>query len=318
MSGKIQIKKWTREKCLELIEAVKTRGSAKVAKEEGYKDGNSLMRNLRSYSKRFGLLDEYKQMMNIRPHGNSKWTREKCLEVIEAVKNRGSTEVAKEEGYKNVESFMGNLKSYSEKFGVGDIYSETIGKEIKWTRERCLELIEAVRTRGSTEVAKEEGYKNVGSLMGNLKSYSEKFGVGDIYSETIGRKLKWTREKCLEVIEAVEDQGFDAVARERNFKDAHSLMCNLKDYSKRFGLLDDYNKMMNTQRKDKSAKWTREKCLEVIEAVEDQGFNEVAKNLGYTHKSSLRRGLRCASIRFGLLSEYESLLNKNGSSSDEK
>ena len=247
-----------------------------------------------------------------------KWTREKCLELIEAVKTRGSAKVAKEEGYKNIESFMGNLKSYSEKFGVGDIYSETIGKEIKWTRERCLELIEAVRTRGSTEVAKEEGYKNVGSLMGNLKSYSEKFGVGDIYSETIGRKLKWTREKCLEVIEAVEDQGFDAVARERNFKDAHSLMCNLKDYSKRFGLLDDYNKMMNTQRKDKSAKWTRERCLELIEAVRTRGFTEVAREMGYANKASLQKCLKDSSIRFGLLSEYESLLNKNGSSSDEK
>ena len=70
--------------------------------------------------------------------------------------------------------------------------------------------------------------------------------------------------------------------------------------------------------KNTNKKWTREKCLELIEAVKANGFNEVARNLGYTHKSSLRRGLRCASIRFGLLSEYESLLNKNGSSSDEK
>ena len=38
----------------------------------------------------------------------------------------------------------------------------------------------------------------------------------------------------------------------------------------------------------RNVKWTREKCL------------------------------KDSSIRFGLLSEYESLLNKNGSSSDEK
>ena len=127
---------------------------------------------------------------------------------------------------------------------------------------------------------------------------------------------KWTREKCLELIEAVEDQGFNKAAREFGYENTTSFTTNLRSYSKRFGLLDDYNKMMNTRRKDKYTKWTREKCLELIEAVKANGFNEVARNLGYTHKSSLRRGLRCASIKYELLSEYESLLNKHASSDE--
>ena len=117
---------WTKELCIKLINDVKNHGSAEVARELGYKNSRSLMASLYSYSKSFGVIDIYDEMI-----GNKKWTKELCIKLINDVKNRGFTEVAREIGYKNSMSLMASLRNRSERFGVIDIYDEMIGRKGK-------------------------------------------------------------------------------------------------------------------------------------------------------------------------------------------
>ena len=173
---------WTKDRCLKLINDVKNHGSTEVARAEGYKDSTSLRAILKSYSERFGVLDIYDEMI-----GKTEWTKDRCLKLINDVKDRGSAEVAREEGYKDSRAFINKLRIYSDRFGVRDVYEEMIGKK-KWTKERCIKLINDVKNHGSAEVAREEGYKDSTSLRAILKSYSERFGVIDVYDEMIGKK----------------------------------------------------------------------------------------------------------------------------------
>ena len=239
-------KKWTKERCLKLISDVKDRGSAEVAREEGYKDSESLRAILKSYSERFGVLDIYDEMIGAK----LMWTKERCLKLISDVKNHGSAEVAREEGYKDSKSLINILRIYSERFGVRDIYDEMIGKELVWTKERCLKLISDVKDRGSAEVAREEGYKDSTSLINKLRTYSERFGVRDVYDEMIGEK-KWTKERCIKLINDVKDHGSAEVARKEGYKDSESLRAILKSYSERFGVIDVYDEMIGKKRERK-------------------------------------------------------------------
>ena len=136
-------------------------------------------------------------------------------------------------------------------------------------------------------------------------------------------KVQWTREKCLELIEAVNvnTRGIKKVARGEGFVDPARFKAVLGMFSRFFELGVVYDEMSHNVVRSmlhKRVEWTHEKCTAVIEDVKNRGFTEVAKEMGYSNKASLQKCLRDSSIRFGLLSEYESLLNKNGSSSDEK
>ena len=62
---------WTKELCIKLINDVKNHGSAEVARELGYKNSRSLMASLYSYSKRFGVIDIYDEMIGRKGKGSN-------------------------------------------------------------------------------------------------------------------------------------------------------------------------------------------------------------------------------------------------------
>ena len=62
---------WTKELCIKLINDVKNHGSAEVARELGYKDSTSLRAILRTYSKRFGVIDIYDEMIGRKGKGSN-------------------------------------------------------------------------------------------------------------------------------------------------------------------------------------------------------------------------------------------------------
>ena len=181
------------------------------------------------------------------------WTKDRCLKLINDVKNHGSAEVARAEGYEDSKSLINILRIYSERFGVRDIYDEMIGKT-EWTKELCIKLISDVKNHGSTEVARELGYKDSRTFINKLRIYSERFGVRDIYDEMLGKRLTWTKGLCIKLINDVKNHGSAEVARELGYKDSMSLRAILRTYSKRFGVIDIYDEMIGRKGKGSNHK----------------------------------------------------------------
>ena len=50
------------------------------------------------------------------------WTKDRCIKLINDVKNHGSAEDARAEGYEDSKSLINILRIYSKRFGVRDIY----------------------------------------------------------------------------------------------------------------------------------------------------------------------------------------------------
>ena len=67
---------WTKELCLKLIDDVKDRGSAEVAREIGYRESNYLITNLRAYSKIFGVIDIYDEMIGRKGKGSNHYEKD--------------------------------------------------------------------------------------------------------------------------------------------------------------------------------------------------------------------------------------------------
>ena len=59
----------------------------------------------------------------------------------------------------------------------------------------------------------------------------------------------WTKEFCIKVITDVKERGFDEVSKEMGYNTSNILRCSLRSNSRKFGLLDEYNKNQPTYRR---------------------------------------------------------------------
>ena len=165
---------WTEEFLLQVLEDVKERGFDEVSKEMGYSDRRSFMTMLKKKASDFGHLVELDNLISRRCH---EWTEEFFSQVLKDVKVKGPTVVAKELGYSDRGTFMDSFRDAAVKYGKLEDYKKYRTRKNDWTRERVLEVIEDIKTRGLSTVADDLGYTSARTLKATLKSYAKKFNV---------------------------------------------------------------------------------------------------------------------------------------------
>ena len=165
---------WTEESLLQVLKDVKERGFDTVAEEMGYSDRRSLMTMLEKKASDFGHLVDYDNLISRVYH---EWTEEFLLQVLKDVKVKGPTVVAKELGYSDRGTFMDSFRDAAVKYGKLEDYKKYRTRKNDWTRERVLEVIEDIKTRGLSTVADDLGYTSARTLKATLKSYAKKFNV---------------------------------------------------------------------------------------------------------------------------------------------
>lgn len=165
---------WTEESLLQVLKDVKERGFDTVAEEMGYSDRRSLMTMLEKKASDFGHLVDYDNLISRVYH---EWTEEFLLQVLKDVKVKGPTVVAKELGYSDRGTFMDSFRDAAVKYGKLEDYKKYRTRKNDWTRERVLEVIEDIKTRGLSTVADDLGYTSARTLKATLKSYAKKFNI---------------------------------------------------------------------------------------------------------------------------------------------
>ena len=72
---------------------------------------------------------------------------------------------------------MDSFRDAAVKYGKLEDYKKYRTRKNDWTRERVLEVIEDIKTRGLSTVADDLGYTSARTLKSTLKSYAKKFNV---------------------------------------------------------------------------------------------------------------------------------------------
>ena len=165
---------WSEELLLQVLKDVKERGFDEVSKEMGYSDRGSLMTMLKKKASDFGHLAEYDNLISRVYH---EWTEEFLLQVLKDVKAKGVKTVAKELGYSDRGTFMDSFRDAAVKYGKLEDYKKYRTRKNDWTRDRAIEVIEDIKTRGLSTVADDLGYTSARTLKATLKSYAKKFNV---------------------------------------------------------------------------------------------------------------------------------------------
>lgn len=246
---------WTREFCLNVLTMVSERGFHDTAKDLGYSTESIFRSLLCSYVKKFGLLTEYKHMLDFSSdvRGKNKvikkeapcmqWTRDNLDKMFaEALERKGFDKVYRDYGYTDVHEFMYDIHRATIDRGIRYKINSTFRK--MWDKRTCIEIIDYIKTNGRPAAMEKYLCVPYFAFYQNLRYVASNYGIEALCDDDQVKPWNFNSDKelCEKVIREIQESDIDTVARKYGYIVGSSgFLSNLYKGSVICGVVSNYD-----------------------------------------------------------------------------